>query len=55
MDDRKLRIEHRLENMKKFYVKVGELLDNLPDEIPNKTRETLKDIILGDNCGGRTA
>ena len=34
--------------MKKFYIKAGELIDNLPDAVPKKTREMLKDTILGD-------
>lgn len=42
-------IEKRLENMRKFYVKAGEILDNLPDAIPEKTRTLLKDTILGDS------
>lgn len=44
----KMTIEKRLENMKNFYIKTGELLDNLPDGIPDKTRELLKNTILGD-------
>lgn len=44
----KMTIEKRLENMKSFYIKTGELLDNLPDAIPDKTREFLKNTILGD-------
>ena len=34
--------------MKKFYIKAGELIDKLPDAIPEKTRSMLKDTILGD-------
>ena len=41
-------IEKRLENMKNFYIKTGELLDNLPDAIPYNTRDFLKNTILGD-------
>lgn len=48
MKDDAMIIEHRMENMKKFYVKAGELIDKLPDAIPQKTRESLKDAILGD-------
>ena len=44
----KVKIEERMQNMKKFYTKAGELIDSLPDAIPAKTRETLKDVILGD-------
>ncbi|WP_455544127.1 GTPase [Intestinibacter sp.] len=48
MKDNDIKIEQRLENMKKFYVKVGEIVDNLPDSIPNKTRDLIKNTILGD-------
>lgn len=48
MVDKKMKIEQRLQNMKKFYVKAGQLIDNLPDAIPQKTRDMLKDTILGD-------
>ena len=34
--------------MKNFYIKTGEILDNLPETIPEKTRSLLKDTILGD-------
>ena len=48
MKDEKMKIEQRMQNMKKFYIKAGNLIDNLPDAIPDKTRESLKDAILGD-------
>ncbi len=48
MVDKKSIIEQRLQNMKKFYIKAGRLIDNLPDAIPQKTRDMLKDAILGD-------
>ena len=48
MKDDKMKIEQRLQNMKKFYVKAGDMIDNLPDAIPEKTRRMLKDTILGD-------
>lgn len=48
MKDDKVKIEKRLENMKNFYIKVGDLIDKLPDAIPKKTRTRLKDAILGD-------
>lgn len=48
MKDNPMKIEKRLQNMKNIYVKVGELVDKLPDAIPEKTKETLKNTILGD-------
>ena len=41
-------VEKRLQNMKKFYRKASELIDRLPESIPEKTRTMLKDTILGD-------
>ncbi|WP_197018744.1 GTPase [Lachnospira multipara] len=37
-----------MQNMKAFYNKAEKLIDELPDAIPEKTREMLKDKILGD-------
>lgn len=34
--------------MRKFYEKISKKLDDLPDAIPEKTREKIKDAILGD-------
>lgn len=48
MKDDKMKIKKRLENMKNFYMKAGNLIDKLPDAIPEKTRTNLKDNILGD-------
>ena len=48
MKDDKMKIEQRLQSMKKFYIKAGEMIDGLPDAIPETTRELLKDRILGD-------
>lgn len=48
MKDDKMKIEQRLQNMKNFYIKASEMIDNLPDAIPDKTRIMLKDTILGD-------
>lgn len=48
MKDDKLKIEQRMKNMKKFYIKAGSLIDKLPDAIPEKTKTMLKDTILGD-------
>ena len=49
MKDENMKIEQRLKNMKNFYIKVGDLIDRLPDAIPEKTRITIKDTILGDS------
>ena len=35
----KIKIEQRMQNMKKFYIKAGDLIDKLPDAIPEKTRD----------------
>ena len=48
MKDDSMKIEKRLQNMKNFYTKVGDLLDNLPDAIPEKARQKIRDTILGD-------
>ncbi len=48
MKDDKMKIEQRLQNIKKFYIKAGEMIDELPDVIPEKTRMYIKDTILGD-------
>ena len=48
MKDESMKIEQRLKNMKNFYVKVADLIDKLPDAVPEKTRGLLKDAILGD-------
>lgn len=48
MKDDKMKIEQRMQNMKQFYIKAGDLIDKLPDAIPEKTRTMLKDTILGD-------
>jgi predicted GTPase len=48
MIDENQKIENRLANMKNFYLKTEEILDHLPDAIPEKTKDMLKNIILGD-------
>lgn len=48
MADDKMKIEQRLQNMKNFYIKLGEMIDKLPDAIPEKTRSMIKGAILGD-------
>ena len=44
----KLKIEQRLQNMGKFYKKATQLIDSLPDTIPQNTRDMLKEKVLGD-------
>ena len=48
MKDNNMKIEQRLKNMKNFYNKAGEMIDNLPDAIPENIRIMLKNTILGD-------
>ncbi len=48
MKDYNMKIEQRLQNMKDFYVKAGEMIDKLPDAAPENIKNTLKDAILGD-------
>ena len=48
MKDDNMKIEQRLQNMKDFYIKAGDMIDHLPDSIPEKTRDMLKTTILGD-------
>lgn len=48
MKNDKMKIEQRLQNMKKFYINAGDMIDKLPDAIPEKTRLMIKDSILGD-------
>ncbi len=49
MADKKQTIEQRMQNMKRFYLKAADVIDNLPDAIPEKVRKQLKDLILGDS------
>lgn len=49
MLDENQKIEKRLANMKNFYLKTEDILDNLPDVIPDNTKDLLKNTILGDN------
>ncbi|MCD7893523.1 MAG: 50S ribosome-binding GTPase [Erysipelotrichaceae bacterium] len=48
MKDDKIKIEQRLQYMKDFYLKAGEIIDNLPKEIPAETRNMIKKTVLGD-------
>ena len=49
MLDENQKIEKRLANMKNFYLKIEDILDSLPDVIPENTKDLLKNKILGDN------
>lgn len=48
MKDDNARIEQRIQNMRKFYIKAGEMIDNLPPGFPEKVKKLLKDQVLGD-------
>ena len=41
-------IEKRLQAMKNIYLKVGDILDGIPDVIPGSVRNLIRDKILGD-------
>ena len=41
MNDDRVKIEQRMQNMKNFYLKIGEIIDKLPDGIPDKVKKTL--------------
>ena len=49
MLDENQKIEKRLAHMKNFYLKIEDILDSLPDVIPENTKDLLKNKILGDN------
>ena len=38
MKDDKMKIEQRIQNMQKFYVKAADLIDSLPDAVPEKAK-----------------
>lgn len=48
MSDDFSKINNRLQNMRKFYEKTSEIIDNLPEAIPNDARNKIKDAVLGD-------
>ena len=48
MKDEKMKIEQRLQNMKKTYMKINEMIDSLPEIIPSEFRDTIKKTIIGD-------
>lgn len=41
-------IEKRMTNIKNIYLKIDQMIDAIPDEIPMQVRDLLKDKILGD-------
>ena len=43
------KIEKKKTHMKNFYLKIEDILDSLPDVIPENTKDLLKNKILGDN------
>ena len=48
MSNEKMKVEERLQNMKKFYVKTEKMINDLPDSVPGKVKDILKDAVLGD-------
>lgn len=48
MKDKELKIKQKIKNMKNFYLKVDQLMDNLPDAIPKEVKEIIQSKILGD-------
>lgn len=48
MSDDVERIKKRLQNVKQFYIKTEKILNDLPDFIPSKVKEELKNVILND-------
>ena len=41
-------IESRMVNIKNIYLKIDQMIDSIPEEIPDQVRKLLKDSILGD-------
>jgi predicted GTPase/uncharacterized protein (DUF697 family) len=48
MDYNKDNLTKRLDKIKNLYYKMDEILEGLPDAIPNKIKKTIKDTIFGD-------
>lgn len=48
MKDNDVKIEQRLQNIKNIYLKTDELIDKYSDAIPDKYRDLIKKLILGD-------
>lgn len=46
-NDRKT-VEKRIENMKNIYLKLDETIEKIPDAIPQRVKEMLRDKIIGD-------
>jgi len=48
MENNKDSLQKRLEKIKNLYYKIDEILEGLPDSIPNKVKTKIKDTIFGD-------
>ncbi len=48
MEDNGMKIEERIKNMRNVYMKIGEIIDKIPDAISEDVKEKLKFAILGD-------
>lgn len=48
MDVERERIEARLKNMKKIYLQLGNILDQIPETIPDSVRNLIRDKVIGD-------
>ena len=46
MLDENQKIEKRLAHMKNFYLKIEDILDSLPDVIPENTKDLLKNALF---------
>ena len=48
MTNDRVAVEKRLENMKKLYLRINQLIDEIPESIPSTVRDMIRDRILGD-------
>lgn len=48
MNDEAVNLERRIQNMKNFYLKTEEIINNLPDYVPGNIKDNLKKYVLGD-------
>lgn len=48
MKNEREKIEKRLHNMKNFYLKFEETIENLPEQLPGNAKRIIKDAVLGD-------